>query len=148
MSNEKFTKLIKENLALLKKSVQKLEESFQKCQNFDYQKISNENLESIEAFTARFSRTADIFTQKLVKSILIVLRENPQTFLDKTYFLEKIKIINKADDLLKIRDLRNQIAHEYSTDDLDIIFQNTQIYTPLLLEIIKKATKYINDNLF
>src|SRR3989339_852322 len=126
--NTKQTLLIKqlqENLKLLEQSLHTL--------NYSYKK----------ALLARFARTSDILTQKVFKSIFVVLQEDIKTFIDGINFLEKIGIVDKADKLLTIRALRNEISHEYSTTELNEIFKNTIKYIPVLLKVVDNTKKYI-----
>ena len=47
-----------------------------------------------------------------------LLRESQNTFIDMVNKAEQIELINSADDLINIRDLRNEIAHEYIEEEL------------------------------
>ncbi len=59
-----------------------------------------------------------IYRQKLFKSVLLYLGENTnKPFLDILNQLEKIDIID-VDEWFEIRDLRNEIAHDYDNNDL------------------------------
>ena len=119
-------KQLEENIALLEHSLRSLNYSKNKCENIKLKdSYSEEDLESLEAMTARFARTSDILTQKVFKGLFLFLQEKPLTFIDSANFLEKIGIIEGAKDILRIRELRNEIAHEYSTFDLNEIFKNT-----------------------
>lgn len=55
---------------------------------------------------------------------------------------EKREIINSIEDIREIRDLRNQIVHEYIDEDLINTFNEIVKYTPKLLEIIMNTKKY------
>ena len=69
-----------------------------------------DELDHFEVLSARFARAADLYTQKLLKSLLMVLGEDAISFLDKARLAEQLAIINNAEDLAAIRDLRNTIA--------------------------------------
>ncbi len=62
--------------------------------------------------SARFARTSDLYTQRLLKSLFIVIGEDPASFMDKARLAEKFSVIDSANDLEAIRDLRNTMAHE------------------------------------
>ena len=49
------------------------------------------------------------------------------------------------DDLLNIRELRNQIAHEYQESELKELFIDVLRYTPKLNTITSKLKKYIQN---
>ena len=114
-------------------------------ENFKWEILEECNLEELESFeslTARFARTADILTQKVFKSLFMFIQEDTQTFIDKANLLEKIKIINNANDLLNIRGLRNNISHEYVLTDITSLFQDVLNYIPILLKIVEKINDY------
>ena len=60
-------------------------------------------------------------------------------------FLEKIGILDKAEDLTNIRELRNQIAHDYVADDINDLFKDVLVYTPMLRDIAESLKQYYID---
>ena len=64
-----------------------------------------------------------------------------------SFVLEKLEIIETADDLLNIRELRNQIAHEYQEKELKELFIDVLRYTPKLKTITGMLKKYIQNTL-
>lgn len=139
---------LNENLVLLEKSLMALSHSYDKCNAIgDKEEYDLEEQESFEALTSRFARAADILTQKFFKTLFILLQENIKTFIDAANFLEKLEIIENADDLLNIREIRNQIAHEYIESDIKALFLDVLHYVPELKKIITKAKAYYHDNL-
>lgn len=77
----------------------------------------------------RFSKLQDTMGAKLFKSVLLYLGESTdKPFLDILNQLEKIDIVD-VDEWFEIRDLRNEIAHNYADDEemiadiLNTIFQ-------------------------
>jgi uncharacterized protein with HEPN domain len=106
-----------------------------------------EEQESFEALTSRFARTSDILTQKVFKTLFILLQENIKTIIDAANLLEKLEILEKADNLLNIRELRNQIAHEYVESELKGLFFDVLRYVPELKKIIVNVKAYHSENL-
>jgi hypothetical protein len=136
---------LNKNLDLLKKSTEVLLYSHAKCKKIGIKKVySEEELECFEALSSRFARTADILTQKVFRNLTIMLGENLSAFIDVANFVEKIGLAKNADELFDIRELRNEIAHEYSCVSLDRIFQDVLILTDRLMEIIDNTEKYTN----
>ncbi|GAB6909960.1 conserved hypothetical protein [Desulfosarcina cetonica] len=133
-----------ENMANLDRSLSALRYSYSKCITI-YEKalFDNSEQESLEALTSRFARTSDIFTQKVLKTLFALIQENPKTFLDAANLLEKIEIVDNADDLLNIRELRNQIAHEYVNDDLHALFSDVVRFVPEIERIVDKLKSYM-----
>jgi uncharacterized protein with HEPN domain len=147
MSLSKKRKLLisqmEEYLALLDKSVIALLYSYKKCNAIKKEsEYDLEQQESFEALTSRFARTSDILTQKVLKTLFILLQENTKTIIDAANFLEKLEIVEKADDLLNIREIRNQIAHEYVESDLRDLFLDVLRYVPELKKIINNVKAY------
>jgi hypothetical protein len=121
---QKWIQQLQIELALLDKSVFTLQYSYEKCRKIVAHKtdFDIEELESLEALTARFARTADILQSKVLKTLFLLLQENLQTFFDKANLLERLEIVDKADDLLSIREIRNTIAHDYVILDVSSLF--------------------------
>jgi len=135
-----------EYLAALEKSLIALVYSYDKCNAIgEKEEYDLEQQESFEALTSRFARTSDILTQKVFKSIFILLQEDMKTIIDMANFLEKLEIVNKADDLLNIREIRNQIAHEYVEPDIKSLFMDVLHYIPQLKNIIKNVNSYYKN---
>ncbi len=139
---------MEEYLALLDKSVVALLYSNKKCSAIKEEpEYDLEQQESFEALTSRFARTSDILTQKVLKTLFILLQENTKTIIDAANFLEKLEIVENADDLLNIREIRNQIAHEYVESDIKALFHDVLRYVPLLKKIIGNVKNYYNEHL-
>jgi uncharacterized protein YutE (UPF0331/DUF86 family) len=135
-----------EYFAALEKSLIALEYSYDKCNAIGEKgEYDLEQQESFEALTSRFARTSDILTQKVFKSIFILLQEDMKTIIDMANFLEKLEIVNKADDLLNIREIRNQIAHEYVEPDIKSLFMDVLHYIPQLKNIINNVKAYYKN---
>ena len=142
-----LTQLI-ENFMLLEKSMTALAYSYEKCDDIgEKEEYDLEEQESFEALTSRFARTSDILTQKVLKTLFILLQENIKTIIDAANFLEKLEVIEKADDLLNIREIRNQIAHEYVDSDIKALFFDVLRYVPEIKKIIKNVKAYYDKNL-
>lgn len=55
---------------------------------------------------------------------------------------EKRGLIETTNDFLEVRELRNEIAHEYSQDNLRPLFDSVLERTPVLLETIRRSRAY------
>jgi hypothetical protein len=115
MQNDTLTlQLLKEEWNLLEISVLTLRRSVDKCRSISGKTAySFEEEESFDSLTSKFSRTSDLFTQKIIRTIWTLLHEPFVPFIDLANKCDKMEIIHSSDDLIDIRDLRNQIAHEY-----------------------------------
>lgn len=133
-------------IANLEQSVDILVYSYEKCKGIPKKdNYTQEELDAFELLTSRYARTSDILIQKVLKNLYLVLGEDIKTLIDAAHYLEKLEIVKQSDNILNIRTLRNQIAHEYATEDLTIIFHEVVKSTPLLLEIINATKVYIAE---
>ncbi len=119
-----------------------LEHSWQKIKDKKIPDLSAKNLdilETWEAFTARFARTTDIFLTKYIRLLILDLdpgfRGEIRDYLDKA---EKVDLISSADQWMKVRELRNHIAHEYSKADLEKTFKNVISLVPFVLQDLQR----------
>lgn len=133
------------DLSKLDRAVEILKYSLQQCRKIgikaDY---SLEELDRFECLTSRFARTSDVYTQKIMKGIILILREEAKTFIDKANLFEKLEI-STAEDFKMIRDLRNEVSHEYKLDDITEIFEPIVEYSGKLIEIIGKTKEFVNN---
>ena len=138
-----LTAQLNENLADLDKAMEALTYSERKCLAIGNKPVYDlEEQESFEALTARFARAADIFTQRALKTVFALLQEDVHTKLDAARLAEKLGITDDADILLNIRELRNQIAHEYVRNHLNTLFMDVLRYVPELKHIIASLKTY------
>ncbi len=117
--------------------------SLERCRQFiNNNEFEEEQLIELEALTARFARMSDLLIQKIFKSIDKLDANAPGTVRDRIKQAEKSGIIQDADTLLEIRNVRNTIAHEYDSLDTREMFLFVYRHSSLLVEILKNAQKY------
>ncbi|MEX0678420.1 MAG: hypothetical protein WD063_15175 [Pirellulales bacterium] len=123
-----------------------LEKSVAKCSKLEPSpRQSFEEEESFDALTSKFARSADILTQKVLKTLVLLLREDAPTFIDRMNLCEKLGVIPSAKIMIEVRDLRNMIAHEYATDDLLELYADTLKLAPALLSAISSSEMFIGE---
>lgn len=133
---------LKEDFNRLDMAVKMLEYSLQRCKKIGVKKdYSLEELDRFESLTSRFARTSDIYTQKVMKGLILILREEANTFIDRSNLFEKLEI-SSAEDLKMIRDLRNEISHEYKVDDITEIFEAVIEYSDKLIDVIERTKAF------
>jgi hypothetical protein len=114
-----LVKLLEHEWYLLIHSKNSLNKSVIKCQGIGLKdQYTFEEQESFDSFTSKFARTSDIFIQKVLRTIWLLFHEPAIPLIDLANRCEKEGIIPSADILVEIRDLRNQIAHEYLPEAL------------------------------
>jgi len=116
---------LEKSFSILEKTKAVLDVSFDRCKGIALvRELSEENLESFEALTARYARFLDIAFQKVLKTLFLLLRETPGAVIDQASLAEKLRIIPDSEVFLELRELRNMIAHEYAEEDLRKLFKN------------------------
>ena len=72
--------------------------------------------ERVEAFVGRFGRLQDSIGDKLLPALLTALGEKPSALIDNLDRAERLGFIHSAEQWLTMRQLRNQMIHEYIED--------------------------------
>jgi hypothetical protein len=143
MNVSNLQNLLDLNWNVLKQALPSFERSLVKCRDLDFTPpISFETEESLDALSSKFSRVSDIFTQKVLKTLIFVLREDAPTFLDRMNLCEKLGIIPSAEEIIAIRDLPNIIAHEYLSENLVEIYMEIIQLSDNLLKAILQTEKF------
>jgi hypothetical protein len=114
----------------------------------NYLKIDKIQSSFIDQLNFRFSKLQDSVGESIIKSLLILSKEpiEKMTFLDMLNRLDKLEILEK-DRWLELREVRNEIAHEYSFNQQEVVDNINMIYekTDELIMIYKKLYKYIKS---
>jgi uncharacterized protein YutE (UPF0331/DUF86 family) len=105
-------------------------------------KYEIDEFDKLENLTSRYARTTDMLVNKVLRSIDTVESEDIGTIIDIMNRAEKRGIVSSAELLHTIKDLRNNIVHEYKIAEITKFFADVKKYTPLLLEIIKNVNEY------
>jgi len=144
MRDETLKALLDQELSLLLKSQKLLEYSLNKCEEIGIKKeYSMADLTEYESLSSRYSRTSDILTQKVLKTLFIYLQEDARFFIDRCNLSEKLGLVESSDDLYNIRKLRNEISHEYAKEEISEIYMPLLGYSKTLSKVIDQAEKYI-----
>ncbi len=91
--------------------------------------------ERVEAFVARFGRLQDTLGDKLLPQLLRALQERPGTALDNLDRAERLGWIESTDAWTAMRQLRNQMVHEYIEDPAVLVnaLERRHRFVPALL---------------
>lgn len=122
-----YRQKVTDNLIESYKHLKRLNDAFSELEKVYDFPIEKKNYEDIlhslqhlaycDQIIYRFSKLQDCVGAKLFKSILMYQGENiDKPFLDILNQLEKMNILN-VDEWFEIRDLRNEVAHEYEEKD-------------------------------
>ena len=131
---------------VLQRSLMSLQQSSDKThQLLQQSEFSFEELESIDSLTSKFSRTSDIYLQKVLRSIWMLLREGTVPLIDLLNRAEKLMIIVSAEELLQMRDIGNQIAHEYLPEAVPELAKEVVVMTTLLQKNIELTERFLRQ---
>ena len=67
------------------------------------------------------------------------------SLLDRIQRAEKRGWVQSAQDLVRIRELRNLVAHEYAADRMAEIYTGIARLAPSLLAVVPKVRAYVED---
>ncbi len=101
--------------------------------------------ERVEAFVSRFGRLQDTLADKLLPALLAALSESVGAQLDNLDRAERLGWIGSADAWLTIRQLRNQMVHEYM-EDLALLtsaLQSGHDFVAILLDAAQAMTQQV-----
>jgi len=104
--------------------------------------LTDDDRETFEALTSRFGRALDFMTQKLLRTIDRIELTDEGSVLDRVNRFKKRKILRDEINYGLLKDLRNQIVHEYIIDETDRVVRESLNHTPLLRDMLDKAREY------
>ena len=143
MKKSNYRVLLKQNLEQLEKSMAWLRRSYEIGRKIGIKsEYSEEEFDALETLVSRFARTTDLIIHKVFRSIDRVELEDGGTLLDVVNRAEKRGLIPSAEQIRLIKDLRNQIVHEYSSDFIFDVLEDLFAYIPQLFEIADSIQKY------
>lgn len=135
--------VLNQELAQLENARDILQYSYEKCCRIGVKiGFTYEELESFEALTSRFARLSDIIIQKILRFFDVLDLEEAGTVRDRINRAEKKGVVESADDFIKIRILRNEIAHEYKPETIYDIFEQVMELAPVLLKSVDSLLVY------
>lgn len=141
--SENYVELLKELGAKLHRALLHLDYSHQKTASLSTEiaSLSEEELAHWESLTARFSRVAELFLQRYLRTWVLIRDPGfSGSFRDYLNAAHKYGLLESVEPWLKIREMRNRMSHEYEDLRLKVLFEDVRRFTPLLLEIKLKLT--------
>lgn len=103
---------------------------------------SAEDLERLESMASRFARLADLLTQRLMRLADDLELESAGSLLDRLRRAEKRGWVDHDGELVRIRELRNLVAHEYEDEDLAALYREILRLAPTLLITVQRVTAW------
>jgi len=96
--------------------------------------------ERVEAFVGRFGRLQDTVGDKLLPLLLGALGEKTSAAIDNLDRAERLGLLQSADEWMTMRNLRNQMVHEYVEDTVVLVnaLQSGHTFVPALIAGARK----------
>lgn len=92
-------------------------------------------IDTLESFTAKFSRMQDTIADKLLPVFLTSAGENTGTVIENLNRAEKLSLISDTQQWLVARGLRNKLVHEY-IDDLQELLEAVELAQQFVTELV------------
>ena len=99
------------------------------------EKLTETELAFFDLTTTRFSKLQDSIGAKIFPLILELLAEDANAFIDKLNKLEKLGYLEDADWWMQIREIRNEISHDYP-HDYEILAQQANKFLAAAQELL------------
>jgi len=149
--NKLHLEVLRENIKNLNLSAGWISRSYEQTKGINTKsKYDPDEFDKLEVLASRYARTTDMLVNNVLRSIDTFESEDIGTIIDIMNRAEKRGIVESAELLHTIKDLRNNIVHEYQIDEIAKFFGDIVKFSPVLLEIIKKVNvyceKYLGNN--
>ncbi len=94
--------------------------------------------EWVEAFVSRFARLQGTLEDKLIPVLLAALGARPGAAIDNLDRAERLGFLQSVDQWMAMRQLRNQMVHEYVEDPMILAgaLQSAHTFAPSLLSAV------------
>ena len=114
-----------------------------------YQCFDTDQIRCLDQFIFRFSKLQDAIGAKIFRYTLEILEEDVTSLpmRDILNRLERFNIIPSADEWIYIRELRNEIAHDYPLYENEIvaILNELVVKVEVVIDIYNKLKAYISQ---
>jgi hypothetical protein len=139
--------LFLKNLEDFKRNIHWLVRSLEKAKEIDISSLEEEDIEKIEVLFSRFSRSVDMLINRILRGIDLLELEDGGTKLDVVIRAEKRGFVESYEELIALKDLRNELAHEYIgerfVDKLSEVLESSE----KIIEIADRVMDYIYNQL-
>ena len=147
MATQPYKKTSVENLLACKEQLQGslkwLARSLSQCSSIELNgKFTDDDFDKFENLTSRFARVTDLLINKVYRAIDRVELKQPGSLIDTINNAEKKKLIDSVDQARTLKDIRNEIAHEYILEDQRLLFNEVLAQAAELIKLSEKAINY------
>ena len=138
--------IFKENLMALRQSMSWLEHSIALCSSIkDFSSLSQSDYDNLELVAARYARCTDLLFNKIFRGIYLIEMGSNPSMLDSLFYLSKKGIVTSVNDIRFLKELRNDIVHEYLLENLNELYENVYKYSPVVLATALATLNYSEE---
>ncbi|WP_027190341.1 hypothetical protein [Fundidesulfovibrio putealis] len=134
---------LRDSLAQLRPSLVHLQDSYEFCRDLCGRvSLTRSELVEADALTSRFARTSDILVKQVFRALDEVELEDSGSIIDRLNRAHKRGLFDDEAMGRTIRQLRNEIAHEYRIVDYPKFLDEIIAFTPPLLDMCRRTVEY------
>jgi hypothetical protein len=126
----------------LQEAAEHLKISLQRCNSLDVHATKEGTLIEFEALTSRFARVTDILVHKVYRAIDVAEFIEGGSLIDVINRADKRHLIDSVIEMRTLKDIRNDIAHEYISERIQLLHEEVLELTPKLLNLVGRAVEY------
>ncbi len=113
--------------------------------NYKTEHLTDEAMDAFEGLTSRFSRVVDILFSNVFRSIAYLEKGETLSWIDNLLLMEKIGILNSTEEARFIKELRNDIVHEYLTSDMTQLYMEVLVQCPIVFKYAEQSVIKANE---
>jgi len=105
------------------------------------------DFDTLETLTSRFARSIDFLVRKVWRAIDAAEFESQGTLIDVVNRAHKRGLFDDIDVVQQIKEIRNDVTHEYLNERLKELFADVVKTTPALLDLMQRTIAYCEQQL-
>lgn len=145
MTRQDHLSVLDENNQALQDAMRWLKRSYGICRNIDFENLTEETMDALESLTSRFSRLTDLLFSKVFRSIMYLEQGQSASWIDTLLAMEKKGLIDSGESAWLLKEIRNDIVHEYILTDLIPLYREVLDKCPVLLDYSDRAVSCVQE---
>lgn len=105
------------------------------------------DFDTLETLTSRFARSIDFLVRKVWRAIDAAEFESQGTLIDVVNRAYKRGLFDNIDVVQQIKEIRNDVTHEYLNERLKELFSDVVKATPAMLDMMQRTMAYCEQQL-
>jgi hypothetical protein len=136
--------LLRESVADLRRAMTSLDRALSQCASItSANSFAASELDAIEVLASRFARTTDFLVNRVMRALDRWELEPDGSLIDVLNRAEKRGLVLEARTLREMKELRNEIVHEYLPAGLADLLDDLRRYTPILLATAEATAAHV-----